>query len=358
MKCAVPSIPSPHVPELRISQIYPLAFHLSTCLLHVTQLHPDPEMQTAASESGHTLQQFMDSLNANSEIYHLLDTIKSNDVIFQSLSDEERYIVDVSLLELRLSSSMEKDDFERDRTQQLRGAIIHKEDEFYRLCHDIDAERVPIPEGIDSEIDTVPVDHQQFATAMKHWDSGSHRKAMFDAFYGHSDIRCQVLQTLREHRHELAQCIGFDSFAALKAQTSLFEGDIRGIESYLINLGASIRSQCIDEVEQLMAYNENGKGLKLWDLTFAKRMEFLENVHHRKERDALISDFHDRIGSHLSLDQCIQSLQRLMAMAFDLELDRCPFDDDGILKFELKQPLSGQVIGVLYLDLFERPNKV
>ena len=318
------------------------------------QLHPDPEMQSAASEGGHTLQQFMDSLNNNEGIYLLLDAIKSDDAVFGTLSDEERYIVDVSLLELRLASSIEKDDGDRDRIQRLRREIGYKEDEFYRLCHDVEEQRVSVPDGSES----VAVDHRSFATAMRHWDSAPHRRAMFDAFYAHSAVRCRVLQSLREHRHDLARSVGFDSLAALRAQSSLFEGNVRGIECYLLNLAASMRAQCVEEVEQLRAYSEGG--LKLWDFAFAKRMDFEQNGHGQQSKDAQarISEFERALNAHLSMEQCLQSLQRLMAMAFDLELDRCPFGDDGILRFELKRPPpSGELLGVLYLDLFERANK-
>merc|ERR1711920_672786 len=109
---------------------------------------------------------------------------------------------------------------------------------------------------------------------------------MFEAFYSHSEGRCAVLQSLRQHRHELARSTGFQSFAELRAQSSLFEGNVEAIRNYLDRLALSIRAECIEEASHLLKYSENG--LKLWDLAFAKRQDFVENVQRRNAEQSAI----------------------------------------------------------------------
>eukprot|EP01084_Bolivina_argentea_P260062 439052_1 len=255
---------------------------LSAC----SRLHPDIECQTAANNATKELQQFMNELNNDENIYELLNKIKFDKELFYSLSEEEKQITNISLLEIKLSTSIHKTHSERDKINDLRYDISIKEDEFYRLCHDIQENEMSINDE-NNENKKLIINHKNFGMAMKTWKLSEKRREMFELFYSNYDIRLNILQTLREYRHDLAKQIGYNSFTELKAETSLFEGNISNIYSYLTNLSKCIEEECKNEVNELIKYNNNNNnnGIKLWDLSYIKRRQFLNEKENDKQNN-------------------------------------------------------------------------
>ena len=274
-------------------------------------------------------------MNDNKEIYDILKPIQSNKEIFDSLTDEEQQIVRVSLLDIQLSTQIHKTPTERDEIKQVRSDILLKEDEFYRLCHDTSND-------------------QNFEVAMKTNESQTERKEIYQTFYQNDHIRFDSLQNLRVLRHSYAQQIGYDSFTALKAETSLFEGNVDAIHKYLTKWSKLIEPQCNEEIKGLLPYNNNFP-IRVWDLTFAQRAKHLQQMEQsRAAQSGLMKD----IERYLDIGHCMQSLVRLMNICFDIEMEKELFaDDENIFKYSLKRAFDDEIIGILYFDLYQRQNK-
>ena len=302
-----------------------------------SKLHPNIEIQNEANNATKELEIFINELNNNYDIYNLLNKIKLNNKLFNNeLNYEEQEIINTSLLEIKLSTNQENNINNNNNNIKLN--ILNKEDEFYRLCHDYNND----------------INHNIFINSMKNYKSKNKRKEIFNLFYSNYDIRLNILQNLREERHKLALNIGYESFSKLKSQTSLFNGDLNKIEKYLLNINKSIENQCKNEIKQLLI-NDNNEGLKLWDMAYINNN--INNIENN-ENNEIICLFKENIYNYLTIENCLQSLQRLMNICFNIEMDKCLFDKNNkILKYELKKPITNELIGIIYFDLFERENK-
>ena len=173
-------------------------------------------------------------------------------------------------MEIKLSTSIDKTENDRNKIQNIKLNILNKEDEFYRLCHDIQENYITINNQ------KLLINHNNYSTAIRDWKSRNKRKEIYQLFYSNYDIRLNVLQSLREYRHELALNIGYNSFSNLKSQTSLFKGDLNKINGLLLNINKSIEIKCKNEISQLIKYNDN-YGLTLYDIAFAKKQSKLND---------------------------------------------------------------------------------
>ena len=64
----------------------------------------------------------------------------------------------------------------------------------------------------------------------------------------------------------------------------------------------------------------------------------------------MINNLYESYLNYLTIENCLQSLQRLMSICFDIEMDKCLFiNDENILKYELKKSITNEIIGILYL---------
>eukprot|EP00485_Elphidium_margaritaceum_P006760 CAMPEP_0202696392 /NCGR_PEP_ID=MMETSP1385-20130828/9683_1 /ASSEMBLY_ACC=CAM_ASM_000861 /TAXON_ID=933848 /ORGANISM="Elphidium margaritaceum" /LENGTH=108 /DNA_ID=CAMNT_0049352549 /DNA_START=122 /DNA_END=444 /DNA_ORIENTATION=- len=102
-------------------------------------------MQQEANAASRELQVFINELNNDRSVYEILNAIKCDESLFGSLNEEEQQIVNTSLLEIKLSTSVNiEDDDTRAHIQRIKENIIYKEDEFYRLCHDVQENEMEI----------------------------------------------------------------------------------------------------------------------------------------------------------------------------------------------------------------------
>ena len=228
---------------------------------------------------------------------------------------------------------------------------------------------------------------------MRNWTSEEKRYELWNLFYKNTEDRLNILQKLREKRHELAILLGYESFADLKAQSSML-GSVESIDEYLVNLSDNIYLDCLKESIKLktlkdkVCENKISDKLNLWDMIIVKRLTYLE-LKHKNEK---LSAFDRQIGSYLTMDTVKWSLIRIMDYFFDLTMEQTNLDDneswlkpeiippindenkenndtdtincnneseniEEIMKFYIKKKVTNEIIGILYLDLYERDNK-
>jgi oligopeptidase A len=147
-------------------------------------------------------------------------------------------------------------------------------------------------------------------------------------------------------RHEMAQLVGFKTFAELSLATKMAESPQRVIE-FLRDLARRSRAGARDELAMITAHA--GRKLEAWDVSFyAERL--------RQEKLGLAEE---ELRPYFALPRVLDGLFELCGKLFDITVAEAPPPDpwhESVRYYELKRR-DGTLIGSFFTDLFARPNK-
>ncbi len=147
-------------------------------------------------------------------------------------------------------------------------------------------------------------------------------------------------------RHEMAQLVGFKTFAELSLATKMAESPQRVIE-FLRDLARRSRVGARDELEMITAHA--GRKLEAWDVSFyAERL--------RQEKLGLAEE---ELRPYFALPRVLDGLFKLCGKLFDITVAAAPPPNtwhESVRYYELERR-DGTLIGSFFTDLFARPNK-
>jgi len=156
-----------------------------------------------------------------------------------------------------------------------------------------------------------------------------------------------VIEELLKLRHEAANLVGFESYAAY-ALASRMAGSVGEVTAFLDNLAELSYPVAKDELAELEAWA--GQPLQPWDVGYYSEKLRLERFS--------VSD--EELRPYFPLSRVMQglfgvlhNLYRVSATEKSAEVDRW---QPEVRYYQLKDA-SGQVIGSFYMDLFARPDK-
>jgi oligopeptidase A len=146
-------------------------------------------------------------------------------------------------------------------------------------------------------------------------------------------------------RHEIAQLVGFGSYAELSLATKMADSPEQVIE-FLRDLAR--RSKPVAAVELAMLEEYAGRKLDAWDVAFySERM--------RQERLQLAEE---ELRPYFPLPRVLDGLFGLVRTLFDLEVNEAKAPSawhPSVRYYELTR--RGTLVGSFFTDLFARPNK-
>jgi oligopeptidase A len=146
-------------------------------------------------------------------------------------------------------------------------------------------------------------------------------------------------------RHEVAQLVGFKSYAELSLATKMAESPAQVID-FLRDLAH--RSKPVAAAELQMLEHYAGRKLDAWDVAFySERM--------RQERLQLAEE---ELRPYFPLPRVLDGLFGLVRTLFDLEVDEAAAPSawhPSVRYYELRR--GGVLVGSFFTDLFARPNK-
>jgi oligopeptidase A len=199
------------------------------------------------------------------------------------------------------------------------------------------------------------LDPPTFQTVMAHAESPALRRLYYTAWTtrasdqgphaGRWDNSKHIEQILAL-RHEVANLVGFRSFAEYSLATKMAESPERVIE-FLRDLGRRSRPVAEQELAELSDFA--GKKLDPWDTAFyAERM-----------RQQKLNLAEEELRPYFPLPQVLDGLFALLGRLFDLRVSEAAPPSvwhPSVRYYELKRA-DGAPVGSFYLDLFARPNK-
>lgn len=166
---------------------------------------------------------------------------------------------------------------------------------------------------------------------------------------GQWDNSALIEETLKL-RHELAQLLGFENYAAYSLATKMAESPAQVME-FLTDLGARVKDLARAEFNELAAYAKAEFGidaLQPWDVGY----------YSEKLRQQQYAISQEALRPYFPVDQVIQGMFKLVKQLFAIDIAQQAEADTwhpDVRFYQISR--KGKPLGKFYLDLYARNNK-
>lgn len=338
--------------------------NLSNCLCRVADLaefvrmaHPSARFSLAAEEASMAISSEVERLNTHLRLYQALKKVtEKGDIVPTTELDD--YVASLFISDFE-QSGIHLDEEKRKLVVQLNEFILHTGSYF---TSNTGSKRV-IPKsrltpeivrsfkstGFKSTGDEVEVTNL-FADS----DNEVLREAAFKAYFHPDDHQENLLKELLVARKNLATLCGFSSFAERSIRGSIMK-DPKEVSSFLSLVSEGIKKPAQDDFDEMLKLkqgkNPYEKCIKSWDVPYYTAM-----YKEKRYQQNIISCL-----PFFSLGSCIDGLsfiiQNLFSVSFSVaQPDSGEIWNSDVIKLNVLDD-HGQVLGVIYCDLYERKGK-
>ncbi len=330
-------------------------------------LSPDDAIRTEAEKESVVLQKkFIDLFAQNKALYTVLNEFNEAYKNSPLLSAEEHYFLNETVLDYQRNGL--------DLPDEQRKKVIELQKELAELCTEFSQNIATDKSSItvtrnelagleDSFIDALKktddgrfilgVDYPTFFAVMSFAQSSETRKKLYNAFNNRAyPINTPVLQKIIEKRHELAQMLGFTSFAHLSLASEMVHNPERALQ-FLTDLLKRINTKEALEFKELTkelppsVKLSNGK-MHPWDKTYL--IEQYKKSHFNLDENL--------ITHYFPMDNTIKELLSIYEQFLNVTFKEEPIK--GLWHPDVRCIAvynNNQLAGYLLLDLYPRPNK-
>ena len=364
-----------------------MSARLSTwgAILHtLTMVSPDEAIRTAAQKAVLALEEFsIEHLSHNKALYNAFKAYYAHNFPQESLTDEQRYYVTEALKDMK-RSGLELPDAAQEQLKVIQKELADLSLAFQTTIN-MDQRSITVPRsdlaGLSDEfIATLPRDYELYilgtdtptvTQVMEHCSVGETRKALSRAYVhrGHPE-NSERLQKIIQLRDELAQLLGYVSYAQLEIENSMAKS-VPAVEAFLADLAQRVEKKVAIEMIELQvdlpegvtvteegpdsAYPglparqaTTGKKFYPWDLGYVKACYKKKHMQ-LDERE---------IAKYFPVEKTVPALLKIYSEFFGMQFVEIPVSglwhpDVRMIRAEQK----GRFIGYLLLDLYPRPHK-
>ena len=320
---------------------------LSECIRLV---HPDPRYVECATQACSDLGGYVESLNTNTSLHTSLKKVVDSPS-YSSMDEETRRNIaslmhDFEISGIRLSGA------ERERVLELNKTILQLSHIFFSCCNDpviIHKNHAPqiiqehYPHSKDDK-DIIVVDHVSAD------DNESLRLYSYMIYNNINTQQLDVLEKLLAARYELAQLVGYRSFAHRSLKETM-GGSPEVVQEFMQLLNKKLRPFVAKEMEKMAKMKEQyamgqySPQLHLWDLQWlTSRMN-----RHTKH-----------LEQYLSLDNCMAGIRNLFWSLFGVKVREEPVENGEVWHNSVRKYVfecNRETLGIIYCDFFSRNGK-
>lgn len=346
-------------------------------------VHPSPEWLEAADRCYNQIATYMEKLNTNIEVYHAIARIAENHPLMDTFTEEQVRVVKLLMKDMQLRGiALEESD--REQVSDYENTLRNLSTQFARVIF-ASEEEIPMERGFENHLRDLPYSTQQrirtqgagrlmlpndadaIGSVLRWCTSGKYRKSAYMGAYGTTSSKVQknlrTLKQLLEIRHALATKVGFTSFADLSIHSNMVEST-DAVEHFLQNVARTLRPRALEELSMIQAakgeaYPGNiSNNVYPWDTSFY--MGMLKAEAHDLESDSLTAYF--------PISNVIEGLDIIIDRLFDhsfVRTEMCTSENwtstisrNDLMRFELRNNKTGNVVGTVYFDIWSRPNKI
>ena len=326
----------------------------------LTFVHPDAKYRDAATAMNTKVTTAISALSLNQDVYKALAGLDVS-----KADAATKYYVQRTLLEFRLAG-VDKDDATRKKLNELTTRVSDLQSTFERNI----ADDQPTVEAKSTELDglpkdfvdkqkrtangnvIIPVDEPNAFPVLLLAQSDDLRRRVWESWSARAYPKNQqVLLDMMKARYEIAQLIGYSSWADYNAADKMI-GKGSNIEKFVTDLNAAARP--IAEREYAMLLTEKKKtDPTATDISTYQSYHLTEMV-----RRSQYNFDSQTVRPYLPFNEVKQGVMNTAASLFHISFrqeQNVPSWDPSVETWDVLD--NGKVIGRFYLDMFPRPGK-
>lgn len=339
---------------------------LSSFYEGMSLVHPREDIREAANKAQADLNElFFNMVADHPKIYDAILEVKNKNLALQPY---EVYYLNELLEEFqRLGCHLDLE--KRKEVSKLQNAITDLSFAFQKNIQD-DVKDLWVPlkdlEGLSEEFVAslekdlddkcrVTLDYPTYFFVMRNCSTESTRKELFQLFNSRAYPKnLAVITSLIEKRDELAQCLGFSSFADYDLQGQMAK-KVKKVEEFLSSISKAAKKKAEAEFQSMIktlpkgvSLTEDGK-LKAYDVAFVANQ-------YKKEQFFLDEQ---KIAEYFPLNKVLEGLSFVYGSFFGLKIQATEMTlwNQSLKVLEITKQDSNALLGYVILDLFPRANK-
>jgi thimet oligopeptidase len=343
---------------------------LKSTAIHVLEIvSPNESIRAAAHEAIMRMQEFMiDEIANNFTLYTSIKWYYENKAPLEKLSEKEKFYLEETMLSFKHKGF--------DLPEEKRHQVSILEKEIARLCLDFDANIAADQTTIFVTKDGLSGVSEDFINSLKETESGylivvnapNHTKIMAECSISETRERLYkayinraypandiLLKQIIAKRNELANVLGFDSYASYDLENQMVKTPQRA-QQFLDDLNEQVKSKTEEELllltqslDSSIKQSPEGKFYP-WDRSF------IENQYKKK----YLQIDEEKIAEYFPIDTTLKNLLSIYESFFSLDLPLKKTKNlwhEEVLIVEVYPKGENQLIGCILLDLFPRPFK-
>ena len=318
--------------------------------------HPSKVYSKAAEQTSLGLGSFVEKLNTNIDLYNALKHALYDADESREMDDVTKHVGSLFLFDFE-QSGIHLEKGTRERAVKLHEMILTFGAEF---SHNTSApSQFPLKKWADQVRIPFKISANQIMVNSPYSESSNSqlRQEAYKAFYMQSDGQLAILENLLACRSQLANLLGFDSFAqrALKGTMAQNPQTVMSFLNESFNLLRDSTQAELDLIRKWKANDmdtEDSKMVHMWDVRYYTSRIISESF---TLSTAKLSEF-------FSLGACMEGLDMLFTDLYGVHLNHVEAEpgevwSDEVQKLEVKHESEG-VLGYIYCDFFSRPGKI
>lgn len=326
---------------------------------YMKSVHPDESVRDAATECTQLYSDFASGIGLSRAFY---DRVAAIDTV--GLTDSERLMVQNQLRDFR-QAGVDKDEATRDKVRALRKEITEIGNQFDKTIRDDTRYVETTVEALDglpqdylethqpdeNGVVKISTDYPDYFPVMRYGHNDALRKALSTARLSIGSPTNEAnLKRLIEKRHELANLLGYDSYAAY-AMDGMMIATPENAKSFLDEVGVALKKAAEKDLAILKARNQKidpqAGDVQVWQSSYLSNLV-------QEEEYALDSK---EVREYFRFDKVQQGIFDLTESLFGVDI--VPWKTQtwhgDVTAWEVRE--NGEAIGRFYLDMHPRDNK-
>ena len=324
------------------------------------EVSPDSATRATAEELSQEISKFVTEMSLNRKLYDAISAMK-----LTGADSETQYYVEKTLRDFRLSG-VDKDEATRDKIKKLQEELVLVSQEFGRNIREdkssitcTAAELAGLPQdfidrhkpGTDGKI-TLTMEYPDYGPVNTYAKSEDLRRRAYMVYQNRAFPKnIEVLDRMRQKRHELALLLGYTNFADY-VMADKMAGKAETARAFIDRIVAASDERQKREYLQLLARKQK-------DTPGATAVNFWESTYYSEQvRKTDYSFDSQEVRKYLPYDQVKQGVLDVAAKLFNVQFKRvpnAPVWDPSVECYELWD--GGKLQGRFYLDMHPRDNK-
>jgi len=314
--------------------------------------HPDPRFRIAAQDASLHISSQVEKCNTNLNLYRSIKHVTDNGDVYNE-TDTDKHVAKLFLRDFEQSGIH--------LNEKCREYIVKLNNEILALSQyfttNVNSEvTVPIKE--------VPVNFHQYFTKngtniiiktpqiVSEYEGA--RKIAYEKYYQHDPLKENILKSLLEKRHELANVCSYETFAHRATLDSLAE-NVSTVNQFLDKLSRDLRPRMLKDYNLMQKMKQQGESFKMlqaWDIPYFKDIA----------KNTWIKSGKSNLSEYFSLGVCMDGLNMLYSKLFQVALESVetiPGEiwHPNVHKLAVVDLNNNTILGHIYCDFFTRQDK-